>query len=181
MKFLVFAASHRPESYNRKLAACTARFLAGKGHDVDFAEYAEFDMPAYNDAVELPPAAYSFGNRAASCQGIIVSAPEYNWSYPGSLKSIIDWTSCIKPHPLRGKTALLMSASPGTRGGILGLSHLKTPMEASHLFVFPRVFPLGSCESAFDSDGALGARPNEHLHILLHDYVTFTGKLTNTP
>jgi len=177
MKFLVFAASHRPESYNRKLAVHTANYMKKKAIQVDFAEYAEFDMPLYNDAIEMPEIAGIFGKRASSSDGIIISAPEYNWSYPGSLKNIIDWTSCIIPNPLKGKTVMLMCASPGVRGGILGLSHLKTPLEASQLFVYPKVFPLGNCLEMFDADNTLEIKQSTLLNAILDDYITFTQKL----
>jgi len=179
MKFLVFAASHRIDSYNRKLVAHTSKYLTGKGIQVDCADYADFDMPIYNGGIELPESAYSFAKRAAGVNGIIISSPEYNWSYPGSLKNIIDWTSCIAPKPLEGKTVLLMCASTGSRGGILGLSHLKTPMEASQMYVFPKVFPLGNCQQLFDSADVLASKPSQHLNTMLDDYVTFTRKLTN--
>lgn len=180
MKFLIFAASHRPESYNRKLAAHAAHHLSGKDVEVDFAEYGQFDMPIYNDAIAFPDIAHSFAKRAASADGIIISSPEYNWSYPGSLKNIIDWTSRINPHPLKGKTALLLSASTSMRGGIVGLSHLKSPLEASHMYLFPKVFPLGNCIQAFDAAGALDPRPAHALNAILDDYVTFTRQLTNS-
>lgn len=179
MKFLVFAASHRLESYNRKLAAHASQYLSGKKIQVDLADYAEFDMPIYNASIPLPESAHSFMKRAEVADGIIISSPEYNWSYPGSLKNIIDWTSCISPNSLKGKTALLMCATPGMRGGIVGLNHLKTPMEASQLYVFPKAFPLGNCELAFDEKGALLPRYSQPLHAILDDYVTFTQKLTN--
>ena len=179
MKSLIFAASHRLESYNRKLAQHSARYLSSKSVDVDFAEYAQFDMPLYNDAIEMPEIGHVFGKRAASVDGIIISAPEYNWSYPGSLKNIIDWTSCIEPNPLKGKTVFLMSATPGLRGGILGMNHLKAPMEALQLYVFNRVFPLGNCHEAFDAQDTLLAKHSDSLHGMLDDYVTFTEKLSN--
>lgn len=182
MKFLVFAASHRPESDNRKLAKLAASQLAAKHITVDFAEYAEFDMPVYNDVTAttsgVPDIAQSFAKRAASANGIIIATPEYNWSYPGSLKNILDWTSRLKPNLLTGKTALLLSATPGSRGGILGLSHLKSPLEALALYVFPKAFPLGMAHTAFTADGTLAhEKQQRQLATIIDDYITFTRKL----
>ena len=50
MRFLVFAASHRPQSLNRKLSRIAANHLSAKGYSVDYADYHEFDTPLYNDA-----------------------------------------------------------------------------------------------------------------------------------
>ncbi|MDE3015381.1 MAG: NAD(P)H-dependent oxidoreductase [Pseudomonadota bacterium] len=182
MKFLIFAASHRKESYNRRLAKLAAAHMKSQGARVDFAEYAEFDLPVYNDEIAVsggvPEAALCFAERAAKCDGIILASPEYNWSYPGSLKNIIDWTSRVKPNRLAGKTALLMSATTGGRGGITGLAHLKTPLEAISFFVFPRVFPLPHADTAFDGKGALADAQKQQLFTgLLNGYTDFTRKL----
>lgn len=175
MKFLLFAASHRKESYNRKLAVHVAAHIGG---ETDLADYADFDMPLYNDSIPLPDAAHRFARRAASADGIVISSPEYNWSYPGSLKNIIDWTSRIEPNPLKGKTVMLLSASPGARGGILGMDHLKTPLEAMQLHVFHRMFPLGNCREAFDAADKLFAKHRDALNPMIDSFVTFTRKLT---
>lgn len=182
MKFLVFAASHRKESLNGKLAALAAQWLEAQGHVADMPFYGAFDLPLYNDDIarrQLPDAAYIFARRAQPAHGIIICSPEYNWSYPGSLKNILDWTSRIEPAPLAGKTALLMSATPGARGGILGLNHLKTPLEALQLHVYNRVFPLGNAENAFDGKGQLAQPKQQQMLIaLLAEYVLFTQKFS---
>jgi NAD(P)H-dependent FMN reductase len=182
MKLLVFAASHRAESANRKLAKLAAAHLEKQGAQVDFAEYAEFDMPIYNDetaASGVPDSAQSFARRASKTNGVVLCSPEYNWSYPGSIKNIIDWTSRLKPNPVAGKTVLLMSATPGARGGIVGLNHLRTPFDALQMYVFPRVFPLGHAHNAHETDGGLAdAKTHRQFVTLLDEYIGFTTKLT---
>jgi NAD(P)H-dependent FMN reductase len=181
MKLLIFAASHRPDSLNRKLAKLAQSYVEAKKVTVDFAEYAEFDMPVYNDVTSeksIPDIAKSFAKRAAKADGIIISSPEYNWSYPGSLKNIIDWTSRLDKNPLAGKTALLMSATPGSRGGISGLQHLKTPLEALRMCVLPRVFPLGSALESLDAKNQFTHKKHqEAFSSILDDYLSFTQKL----
>jgi NAD(P)H-dependent FMN reductase len=77
-----------------------------------------------------------------------------------------------------GKTALLMSATPGARGGIVGLNHLRTPLESLQMYVFPRMFPLGNAQDAHAADGSL-AHEKTHRQFtgLLDDYIGFTRKL----
>ena len=183
MKLLAFAASHRPDSYNRMLIKIAQHYLETKNIQVDFAEYGEFDMPLYNDMMVeqsgVPESALAFAKRAASADGIIIASPEYNWSYPGTLKNIIDWTSRIIPSPVAGKTALLMSATPGSRGGIVGLQHLKTPLEALQLHPFHKVFPLGNCQSAFAGKLLADPKQTASLNATLDGYVTFTSRIAN--
>jgi chromate reductase len=183
MKLLVFAASHRTDSVNRKLAKLASTHAAAQGVTIDFAEYGEFDMPVYNDIIALdngvPAIAQTFAHRVAAADGVIVASPEYNWSYPGSLKNIIDWTSRIPEKPVAGKTVLLMSATPGSRGGILGLNHLKSPFEAMHMHVFHKVFPLGNVHDAFDKNGQLAdEKQRDNFTAILNAFLTYTKKLS---
>lgn len=181
MKFLVFAASHRPESLNKKLVLLAAKQMRTLNMEVDFAEYIGFDMAIYNDllADDPPESTLSFAKKVADVDGIVIAMPEYNWSFPGSLKNIIDWTSRIKPNPLAEKTVLIMSATTGARGGIVGLQQLKTPLEALNMFVFNKVFPLANAHNAFNGDGELIDKAQEELlFTIIKGYIGFTEKLS---
>lgn len=184
MKFLAFAASHRQESFNRKLVLLAAEYIRSLniGIEVDVAEYSEFDMAIYNDTLadNPPESTLSFAGRAENTDGIIIAMPEYNWSFPGSLKNIIDWTSRIKPNPLAGKTVLLISATTGVRGGILGLQQIKSPLEALNMVVFNKVFPLASAHTAFTGTDELSDKIQEELFFtIIKDYIKFTEKLSH--
>ncbi len=180
MKFLAFAASHRPDSLNRKLALCAVDAMRGLGAEVEFVEYSEFDMPLYSAMItDTPPAAHTLATLAKNADGIILSMPEYNWSFPANLKNIIDWLSTISPAPLAGKTILLMSATTGGRGGILGLQQVKTPLEHLEMFIFNRVFPLAYAQNAFSENGELTDETQKTLLSgIIKDYHAFTKKLS---
>lgn len=185
MKFLVFAASHRQGSYNRQLAMIAAQWLAQAGHTVDFAEYGDFDTPIYNDELAntaAPPiATTNFLHRVRDVDGLVLSVPEYNWSYPGSLKNMLDWVSRADINALKGKTALLLSASTSSRGGIQGLNHLRSPLESLQMFVFHKAFPLGSCPQSFNgTDTFTNPAHTTQFTSMLQGYVTFSEKITNT-
>lgn len=183
MKFLAFAASHRLESLNLKLAQLAVKNMHALGAEVDLVGYGEFDMEIYNDtyADNQPEATKSFAKRVQGIDGIIISMPEYNWSFPGSLKNIIDWTSLIKPNPLAGKTVLLLSATTGARGGITGLQQFKSPLEAQHMFVFHKVFPLAHAQNAFSASGELiDKAQHELLFNMTNDYINFTRKISGS-
>ena len=152
------------------------------GHDVMFKEYAELDMPVYNDEICSTQGISSTVNPLAEAlrnvQGIIISAPEYNWSYPGSLKNIIDWTSRIKPQPLAGKSVLLMCASTSDRGGIVAMTHLKTPFEALQAFVYPRVYTLSNAHTKLATNTFQEEKLQQPFNALVAGYIDFTNKLT---
>ncbi len=182
MKFLAFAASHRPESLNYKLVQLAAKQAVTLGVEVEIVEYSKFDMPLYNDTISNNPPEITkkFAEKCKDMDGIIIAMPEYNWSFPASLKNIIDWTSIITPAPLSYKTMLLMSATTGARGGIAGLQQLKTPLEALHGFIFHKVFPLPHAQEAFSENGELkDSKQQELLFNIIKDYISFTKKLSH--
>ena len=92
--------------------------------------------------------------------GFLIASPEYNASVTPVLKNAIDWASRpIKgkgtPSPFKGKVAALMSASPGSLGGLRGLSHLRAILENLGVLVIPEQVAVPSSHKAFDEDGSL--------------------------
>ncbi len=164
MKCLLIAASHRRDSLNRKLATLAAPALSAQGMEVTAPDYDEFTLPLYNDELresgQVPEEVKALAVRIAQYDALVFCSPEYNWSYPGSLKNTIDWLSHYAPCPLAGKTALLMSATPSKRGGVMGLNHLKVPLEAVGMHVYPSSFLLGEADTAFDDNGAFASEEN---------------------
>lgn len=159
MKLLAFAGSLRAGSLNKKLLGVACEIARKKGAEVKVVDLAEFAMPLYNGDIEdeqgIPPAANKLKDLFNSVEGVIISAPEYNYSVSGVLKNAIDWTSRIKPQPFRQKHMLLMSASPSMVGGNRGLWVLRMSLEAMGAFVYPDMFSLAVANEAFDQNDKL--------------------------
>ena len=95
-----------------------------------------------------------------SHHGILVSYPEYNSAISAVLKNTIDWVSRPVPdeHSLTaftGKTAALLSASPGKIGGLRALTSVRSILTNLGMLVVPRQFALGNAATLFDDDGEL--------------------------
>jgi NAD(P)H-dependent FMN reductase len=152
MKVLVFAASLRADSLNRKLAALAARMVGESGSTVELAEMRDFDVPSYDGDVEkqhgIPNGAEALRQRLLDCDAFIVSSPEYNGSMPGVLKNLIDWTSRFRPQPFDTKHGLLLSASPSMAGGNRGLWALRVPFEHLGARIYPDMFSLAQSHKA---------------------------------
>ena len=103
MNVLVFAASLRRESLNRKLAALAAEMARAEGAEVDFAEFRTFDVPSYdgdmNEREGFPAGALELKTRLERNDATIIAVPEYNYSIPGAFKNLIDWVSRARPMP----------------------------------------------------------------------------------
>ena len=175
LKVLVFGASLRADSLNRKLAALAARLAEQNGATVDHASMRDFDVPSYDGDVEkqggIPKGAAEFKRRLDDCDAFIVSSPEYNGSMPGVFKNLIDWTSRYRPQPFDGKQGLLMSASPSMAGGNRGLWALRMPFEHLGARVYPDMFSLAQAHQnlagADIADDALRARFDKNLQAFL--------------
>lgn len=93
------------------------------------------EIPLYNADLDgdQPPATVARLKEAIkSADGLVVCSPEYNYGIPGVLKNAIDWAS--RPgfaSPLKGKPALIMTASPGTAGGVRAQAQIREALAAT--------------------------------------------------
>ena len=182
MKLLMFAASLSKKSVNKSLINLSARLVREQGHQIDLADFSEFDVPSYNADVQagagIPKAVTEFVKRMHDSDGLIISVPEYNFSMPGHLKNLVDWVSRINPMPWRDQYIQLMSASPSLVGGNRGLWATRIPLEACGAFVCPDMFSLASAHEAFDEQGNLvNKQLQERLNAMLGGYLGLIVKL----
>ena len=175
LKVLVFAASLRADSLNRKLAALAARVAEQDGVTVQHTTMRDFDVPSFDGDVEsakgIPAGAQELRRHLLESDAFIISSPEYNGSMPGTLKNLIDWTSRFRPQPFDGKHGLLMSASPSMVGGNRGLWALRMPLEHLGARIYPDMFSLAQAHKALTNgqiaDAALGARFEKNIQAFL--------------
>jgi NAD(P)H-dependent FMN reductase len=159
VKFFARAGSRRAASHNRVLLRHAAAIAERHGANVDVGELRDFDMPLYDGDAEIasgiPEGAERLAERITAADGMLIASPEYNFSVPGVVKNAIDWLSRRKPMPLRGKRALLLSASPSLVGGNRGLWALRIPLEVLGVHVFPEMYSLASAHEKL-GDGKVG-------------------------
>lgn len=91
-KILFIVGSFRKESFNKKLAETAERLMGDRA----VVEYLDFsDVPMMNQDLELqePEAVAAVRDKVAKADALWIFSPEYNSSYPGHLKNLIDWLS----------------------------------------------------------------------------------------
>ena len=182
VRLLAFAASLRRASWNRRLIAIAAAAAERGGATVDLADFHQFDVPLFDGDVlaasGVPEGALELARRVTAADGIMIASPEYNFSLPGTLKNLIDWLSRIRPVPIRGKTAMLLSASTGQVGGVRGLWQLRVPLEGLGMIVSPDMYALPWAEKILDEGGRL-KEPERQLRLeeMIATYLTMTRKL----
>lgn len=91
-KILFIIGSLRTKSFNRQLAMM-AKEIIGNRAEVYELDYS--DLPLLNQDIEqLEPAAVARIRRTVSeADALWIFTPEYNSSYPGHLKNLLDWLS----------------------------------------------------------------------------------------
>jgi NAD(P)H-dependent FMN reductase len=155
MKLLAFTPSLRAASTNKKLVAWASVVAGQNNATVDLVDFHDFDMPPYDADLQekgFPAGTLKFANRIQAADGLLIAVPEYNFSIPGNFKNTLDWVSQIKPQPLGGKSALLLSASISSVGGARGLWQTRIPLEALGVFVYPEMYSLPRSGEAFDTN-----------------------------
>ena len=118
MKILAFGASPSKHSINKKLAT----FVAGlfENANVTILDLNDFEMPIFSVDREFPfpVQATKFAAHIDSADLIVVSLSENNGNHSAAFKNIYDWVSRIPNRKVwNGKKLLVLSTSPGGRGG----------------------------------------------------------------
>jgi chromate reductase len=161
-KILEFAGSLRLASHNKKVVKIAAEGAQKAGAEVTFLDFKELPMPIYDADLQEES---GFDENAARLQqillahdGLLISTPEYNGSLPAVLKNAFDWASRVNGDlklgaAFNGKVAAIMSASPGSFGGIRCLGHLRDVLSVMGVHVLPQEFAISSVHEAIDENG----------------------------
>lgn len=117
---LAFAGSNSSSSINFQLVKHTASKI--EDHKVQLLNMANYPFPMYGEDIEKEKG-YSnslveFRGYIQNADGLIISVNEHNSNPSAYFKNLIDWLSRLDRKFLTDKKVLLMSTSPGKRGGI---------------------------------------------------------------
>jgi NAD(P)H-dependent FMN reductase len=188
IKLVAFAGSLRTGSFNKKLIAIAAEAARAAGAEVTVVDLRELALPMFDQDIEdasgLPPGAKKLKTLLRESDGFLISAPEYNSSITGALKNAIDWASRSESDDepdlvaFRGKTAALLSASPGAFGGMRSLITVRAILGHIGVLLLPSQVTVPKAHEAFDDAGKLkDERKAKQVGQLAKDLVELIGKL----
>lgn len=185
-KILAFAGSTRNGSFNRQLLELATQKATAAGASVTLLDLKEFQLPIFDQDLEaaegLPANAKRLKEIFVDHDGLMIACPEYNSSITPLLKNVIDWVSrpASPDDPslsaYKGKTALLMAASPGGFGGLRGLRHVREILGNIGVWVSPDQFALGQADSAFEGGELKDDKQSGILSSNIEAFVTATSK-----
>jgi chromate reductase, NAD(P)H dehydrogenase (quinone) len=158
-KILAFSGSLRKNSFNKMINEVAKAGAVNAGAIVTVVDLNDFPLPIYNDDdyVEFGQHenALALQEIVANHDGFLISTPSFNGSMTGALKNTFDWLS--RQHPdiprekmFKGKYAAILSASPGSFGGIKALKHVRDVLTNLLVNVLPQEIAVPFVREKFE-------------------------------
>ncbi len=153
-KVLVFAGSNSRNSINKQLATYASQKL--KNCDIHIVDLNDYPLPIFSIDIEngsgIPQVAKEFDRLLEGHDGVLLSLAEHNGSYSAVFKNLLDWLSRLDGKCFRSKPMLLMSTSPGGRGGkgVLSAALDRFPRHGAQIIAH---FSLPSFYDNYSGDG----------------------------
>lgn len=150
-KILAFAGSNSSTSINYELVRYTVSLIGD--HEVQLLNMADYPFPMYSEDHErtegFSNSLMELRNDIQEVDALVLSVNEHNSNPSAYFKNLIDWMSRLDRKFLSHKKVLLMSTSPGKRGGIGALEVVEKiiPRFGAEVIV---TFSLPSFSTNFD-------------------------------
>lgn len=152
-KIIAFGASSSKTSINKQLATFAANQF--QNASVEILDLNDYEMATYSVDKEkengIPQLAQDFYTKLGTADLIVISFAEHNGAYSAAFKNVFDWTSRINAKTFQEKPVLLLSTSPGPRGGssVLEIAKNRFPFQGA---VVKGSFSLPSFNDNFDAE-----------------------------
>jgi NAD(P)H-dependent FMN reductase len=137
-----------------RMSAHAARFIVGQiekrdGIKTELIDISKLSMPVDDagEAIKDP----AFSERMAMADALVIVTPEYNHSFPGLLKHILD--SCLKEYI--HKAAGIVGVSAGPFGGVRAIQDLLPVIRELGLVNIFWDVNFGNVSKVFDESGNL--------------------------
>jgi chromate reductase, NAD(P)H dehydrogenase (quinone) len=146
--YIIFSATNRPESNTLKVAKQLESIFIAKGIQPFFYSLENYtDIQKANQIVQLEQDALTQAKK------IIIVAPEYNGSFPGIFKLMLD--HCDIKNSWWHKKAMLVGVASGRQGNARGLDHLTNMLNYLKVNVMPNKVPLSSIHTLINSQNII--------------------------
>jgi chromate reductase, NAD(P)H dehydrogenase (quinone) len=175
-KILAFAGSNSSTSINHRLVSFVASQI--DDHEVKVIKLSDYSLPMYGEDLEknegFPSQLKELLNEIIVADGLIISVNEHNSGVSAFFKNVLDWLSRIDRNYLEGMKILVMSTSPGKRGGVSALDYIKgilprTGGEVVDAFSFPSFYENFSRENDMIENEELSAKVTNAIQKFLRE------------
>lgn len=118
-RVIAFAASSSSRSINKRLVTYACGFF--ENAEVEILDLNDYELPLFSvdreDELGQPQRARAFLQKINDADGVVIAFAEHNGAYSAAYKNLYDWVSRIQPRVYQDKPMVLLSTSPGGRGG----------------------------------------------------------------
>src|SRR4051794_15831008 len=128
--YLILSATNREESHTEKVALQYQKILKQKGIEANIFSLKNLDVLQPNPAFSKAETEFLM-----PAEKFIFIMPEYNGSFPGVLKAMIDISNIRKTW--WGKKALLTGVSTGRAGNLRGMDQMTGILNYMKMIVHP--------------------------------------------
>ncbi len=126
-KILAFAGSNSSTSINHQFISHIANRI--NGHEIKIIKLLDYDIPMFSVDKQnnngFPVDIQVLKNLVDEHDALMISVNEHNGMVSAFFKNILDWLSRLDRNFLANKKILLVSTSPGARGGASSLEYTK--------------------------------------------------------
>lgn len=163
-QIIAFAGSNSKKSINKQLVEYTSSMI--ENLEVTVLDLNDYSLPIFSVDLEnelgIPENAHKFLNEIKDSDGVILSLAEHNGAYSAVFKNLFDWMSRIEGKTFYGKPMLLITTSPGARGGasVLAIAKDRFPRHDANIV---DVFSLPSFGTNFSEGKIINEALNSEL------------------
>jgi len=149
----IIAATNRPNSNTLKVAKYYQKQLKEKGIDTNLFSLEHLPVDVLNTDMygKRSEAFQEIQNMINQTEKFLFIMPEYNGSYPGVLKVLIDAANF--PDSFYDKKAALVGISSGKYGNIRGVDHFTGVCHYIHLNILPLRLHIPNIKAELDAEG----------------------------
>src|SRR5688572_19971399 len=131
MKILAFGGSSSTTSINKQFAKYASGLF--EGGEVDLIDLNDYELPLFSvdreKVIGQPEIARQFLDKIEWADILVISVAEHNAGMTVAFKNIYDWASRQKKLVFNNTPMLLLSTSPGKRGGASSLEAAQISMK----------------------------------------------------
>ncbi len=164
--YTIISGTHRIGSHSEKVAAEYRRIFLEKNIDAGIFSLKNVDV------LHRTPGFLKIENEIIiPTEKFIFIVPEYNGTFPGVLKAMIDNTDIAKAW--YHKKALLTGVSTGRAGNLRGMDHLSASLNYLKMNVHHNKLPISMIDKVMDKNGRLNEETLKVIDEQINEFIKF--------
>jgi NAD(P)H-dependent FMN reductase len=164
--YTIISGTNRIGSHTEKVTEEYKRILNNKNIDAQIFTLKNLDVLHRSEGIIKAEAEILIPT-----EKFIFIIPEYNGSYPGVLKALIDNSDIRKVWNF--KKALLTGVATGRAGNLRGMDHLSDTLHYMKMNVFYNKLPISVVDKIMDKDGRLNDETLKVISNQLDGFINF--------